>query len=246
MSKIINTGLPSNTTQDAQLAIGQQIEVLHNQLTGLMTKVNDHINLRFQQFEEKLSNSSANNESINPIPSQAYPITESVATRVIDEYRDRENHQLNIIIHKVPESVATESAARIAHNTKYVTDIANIIDAGPVEILNITCLGKKLDDKPRLLKVQLRTLQQKHRILLYAKKLRETSGTFQRVYVTPDLSLNERQENKRLHDELFQRKNAGEKDLIIRRGKIVKKITTVEPKSSSAPAMDTTQSVANI
>ena len=166
MSKIINTGLPSNTTQDAQLAIGQQIEVLHNQLTGLMTKVNDHINFCFQQLEEKLSNSSANNESINPIPSQTSPITESVATRVIDEYRDRENHQLNIIIHKVPESVATESAARIAHNTKYVTDIANIIDAGPVEILNITCLGKKLDEKPRLLKVQLSNLQQKCRILL--------------------------------------------------------------------------------
>ena len=68
VSKIINTGLPSNTTQDAQLAIGQQIEVLHNQLTGLMTKVNDHINFHFQQLEEKLSNSSANNESINPIP----------------------------------------------------------------------------------------------------------------------------------------------------------------------------------
>ena len=30
VSKIINTGLPSNTTQHAQLAIGQQIEVLHN------------------------------------------------------------------------------------------------------------------------------------------------------------------------------------------------------------------------
>ena len=130
VSKIINTGLPSNTTQDAQLAIGQQIEVLHNQLTGLMTKINDHINLHFQQLEEKLSNSSANNESINPIASQASPITESVATRVIDEYRDRENRKLNIIIHKVPESVATESAARIAHNIKYVTDIANIIDAG--------------------------------------------------------------------------------------------------------------------
>ena len=28
VSKAINTGLPSNTTQDAQLAIGQQIEVL--------------------------------------------------------------------------------------------------------------------------------------------------------------------------------------------------------------------------
>ena len=86
----------------------------------------------------------------------------------IDEYRDRENRKLNIIVHNVPESVATESAARIAHdNTNYVTDIANIID---VEILNITSLDKKLDDKPRILKVQLSNLQQKHSILLYMLK----------------------------------------------------------------------------
>ena len=48
-----------------------------------MTKVNDDINFHFQQLEEKLSNSSANSDSINPIPSQASPITESVATLVI-------------------------------------------------------------------------------------------------------------------------------------------------------------------
>ena len=98
-----------------------------------MTKVNDHINFRLQQLEEKQSNSSANNESINAIPSQASPITESVATRVNDEYRDRENCKLNIIVHQVPESVATESAARIAHDTKYVTDIVNTIDTGPLK-----------------------------------------------------------------------------------------------------------------
>ena len=75
--------------------------------------------------------------------------------------------------------------------------------------------------------------------------MRETSGTFQKVYVTPDLSLNERQENKRLRDELFQRKKDGKKDLIIRRGKIVKKITSAEPAPTCAPAMDTTQSAAD-
>ena len=66
--------------QDVQLAISHQTEVLQNYLTGLMTKVNDHINFRFQQLEEKLSNSSGNSESVDPIPSQASPITESVAT----------------------------------------------------------------------------------------------------------------------------------------------------------------------
>ena len=64
-----------------------------------------------------------------------------MATRVIDEYRDRENRKLNIIVHHVPESVATSSAVRIAHDAKYVTDIANIIDAGPVKILNTSYMS---------------------------------------------------------------------------------------------------------
>ena len=80
-----------------------------------------------------------------------------------------------------------------------------------------------------ILKVKLSNLHQKCRILLCVKKLTETSGAFQKVYVIPDLSLNERQDNKHLCDKLFQRKNAGEKDLIIQRGKFVKKITTVKP-----------------
>ena len=122
---------------------------------------------------------------------------------------------MNIIVHKVPESVATESAACIAN--MLLTLLTCITYPGSLEVLNITHLDKKLDNKPRLLKVHL---HQKRRILLCVKKLTEMSDTFQKVYITPDLSLNERKENKRLCDELFQHKNAGEKDLIIQRGKL--------------------------
>ena len=46
---------------------------------------------------------------------------------------------------------------------------ANTIGAGPVEVINITHLGKKLDYKPRLMKVQITNLQQKRRMLFNAK-----------------------------------------------------------------------------
>ena len=77
MSKIINTGLPSNTMQDAQLAIGQQIEVLHNQLTGLMTKFNDHINFCFQQLENVYNYSGLENHM-----SLASPTTNAIAMQL--------------------------------------------------------------------------------------------------------------------------------------------------------------------
>ena len=37
----------------------QQFETLQSQLTGLMTKVNDYINVRFQQLEEKFTTGPA-------------------------------------------------------------------------------------------------------------------------------------------------------------------------------------------
>ena len=49
--------------------------------------------------------------------------------------------------------------------------------------------------------------------------------------------MNERQENKRLGDELLQHKKDGEKDLMIRRGKIIRKVDRTPPSAD----MDTTQ-----
>lgn len=43
------------------------------------------------------------------------------------------------------------------------------------------------------------------------------------VFITPDLSLQERKVQRDLRSELKRRKDAGESDLIIRRGQIVKK-----------------------
>ena len=47
----------------------------------------------------------------------------------------------------------------ISHDTKAVSDIAKSIDAGPVEIVNITRLGKKLDSRPRLMNYESSTQQ---------------------------------------------------------------------------------------
>ena len=76
VSKAINArqSTSSSTTQNPQIAIGQQIEALQSQLTGLMTKVNDHINACFQQLEEKLTTSSVPAEStISIMTKQDFP-----------------------------------------------------------------------------------------------------------------------------------------------------------------------------
>jgi len=46
---------------------------------------------------------------------------------------------------------------------------------------------------------------------------------FQKVYLSPDLTPQERKENRELLMELKRRREEGEKDIMIRRGRIVKK-----------------------
>ena len=96
-----------------------------------------------------------------------------------------------------------------------------------VSIKNIVRLGKKEEDRTRLLKVTLESVKNKREILMKAKKLREAER-WERVFVTPDLTPKERQQNKELREELKQRTKDGEEGLVIRRGKIVKLQTSQE------------------
>ena len=82
-------------------------------------------------------------------------------------------------------------------------------------------LGKREEEKTRLLRVTVESVKVKRSILQKAKKLRE-SEKWKSVFITPDLSPKERKRNKELRDELKRRTDEGEEDLVIRRGKIVK------------------------
>ena len=60
----------------------------------------------------------------------------------------------------------------------------------------------------------------KRSILKQATKLRNNSN-WNKVFISPDLTPKEREINKKLREELRNRKQAGEKNMTIRYGKIV-------------------------
>ena len=78
----------------------------------------------------------------------------------------------------------------------------------------------QLVNKPRLLRVEIGDLAAKREILRNATKLR-ASSKWSNVYVSPDLTLKEREQSKQLREELRARKASGEKDLYIKFGRIV-------------------------
>ena len=90
-----------------------------------------------------------------------------------------------------------------------------------LSIKTIVRLGKKEEGRTRLLKVALESVKRKREILTKAKKLREAER-WKKVFVTPDLTPKERQQNKVLREELKRRTEEGEECLVIRRGKITR------------------------
>ena len=96
------------------------------------------------------------------------------------------------------------------------------------EVRNPIRLGRKpsQDDgnrvRPRLLKVTVDGERVKKQILTKAKQLKTTDfKEWNNIYITPDLTFKERQQNRKLRSELNTRRENGENNLIIRNGRIV-------------------------
>ena len=127
------------------------------------------------------------------------------------------------------ESTAVESSVRISHDTKSVTDIAKSIDAGPFEIVNITCLGKKLDGQPRLMKVQLSKSVECYQM---PKKLRANSRKFMQHQICHWMK--DKKTSVYVMN-YFNTKKDDEKDHIIWRRKIVRKVDFTPPSADMIP-----------
>ena len=94
-------------------------------------------------------------------------------------------------------------------------------------------VGKSTPEKPRLLIVGLENAEVKIEVLKMASQLRETEK-WHDIYITPDLTWKEREEGRRLREELRRRTSAGEPNLVIRRGRIISRVGRVDVQHRSS------------
>ena len=79
--------------------------------------------------------------------------------------------------------------------------------------------------RPRLLRITVKSEQTKSSIMKNAYKLNKGEiDKNEKVYFNHDLTAKEREAEKLLRDELRERREKGEQDLVIRNGKIVKRM----------------------
>ena len=93
-----------------------------------------------------------------------------------------------------------------------------------VKITKAIRLGRKSGDKSRLLLVTLESAEDRRDILRLAKTLRR-SATRSNVYIHPDETQKEREISRDLRAALKARRDAGENNIVILNGTIIKVAT---------------------
>lgn len=143
------------------------------------------------------------------------------------EGQEREKRKKNLIITNVKESSKANPTERKEDDLDSAKNLLQqITDISEDEILEPTRLGSVGGNRPRLLRVTLKTEERKKEILRMAPKSKINQGKTEnrkKHFINADYTPKEREENYKLRMEKKQRTDRGEEDLIIRNGKIVKK-----------------------
>ena len=198
------------------------------------SKVSDQLSNQIKEIVHKPIEQQL--KSLEKAIKQSNVITADTASKVVDEYRDMERRKWNLIVFNVPEPKSTESSQR---KVEFFNSLIDHIGIDPVDVTNVVRLGAKTSDKLRPLRVQLNNLGHRRSVLANAKKLRNSSSDiFKRIYINPDLSVKERQAQKKLRSELARRKENGETDIFIRRGRIMKPLNSDHSQGSTSELMD--------
>ena len=196
-------------------------------LMGKIVRLENHRDKTEQEIKD-ITKRIENLESTSQTQATNAGLQENMAAKIteeIEEYREREMRKCNLILHNIPESAKDSAEERRQEDRNMIIKIQQEIHAAELKIESLTRLGEKPQgNKPRMVKVKVENVPQKRSMLQNAKKLRNaTDEDMKKIYVTPDLSKRAREKNKQLREELNRRKEAGEEDLMIKNGRVVKR-----------------------
>ena len=189
-----------------------RLEAMIQDLSKLVVKLTDKID----KMEEGQSLERKIEETVEKKLSEA-----------LDERVEREKRKQNIILVNVPESSKESPEDRKKEDVNAAKDLFKKVcpnTAAEIGVTEPVRIGKPEAGKRRLLRVKINSEEAKQEIVRQAYILnRDVKNPKDRIYINPDFTPTERKQQKELRDELRRRREEGERDIVIRNGKIVKK-----------------------
>ena len=203
---------------DNQRAPSTQLKAFETKLISLDTKLENYDSKVEDIVENKISHKFG--EEAKQLKSE---IIDEVR-ELVSERHEREIRECNLILFNVTESTSTDKSECHHEEIQKFTELCEELGVTTYTANKIFRIGKKSSDKPRPLKVVLANKNESKTILAAAKNLQKsTNEDIKAISIAPDYTPAQMKERKKLQQELEQRKESGEDDLIIRNLKIVKK-----------------------
>ena len=194
------------------------------------SKISDMEKMVVEQIKEQQNRTEValkeQNDVVREMPKYSEVLKKSVheLKEIVKTKEDKEHREKNILIHNIPECQSADPEVRknYDHATFYniVSALYEDSEATDMEVVSVVRLGKKQEPaekaKPRLMMVKLKNKEGVNKLIKRRTQLRNVG--FSNTYLTRDLSAEERQEQKKLREELNRK---GKEAYKIFRGRIV-------------------------
>ena len=160
-----------------------------------------------------------------------------------EETKEQESRENNIIIYNLPESHDSDEEAALTSDTSQVSDLFTSIGSDLTgqklgdSMSGLRRLGKRSEGKHRPIKISFKDSSHKFTVLRRARNLKGSSK-FAKIGIAEDKTLQQREIERKLREELKRRRGNGE-NVIIFKGAIVEKRKETNH-CSDAPASSST------
>ena len=139
-----------------------------------------------------------------------------------------EKRRTNLIIYEIAESISPDSGERKRDDEHKVRSIFRKLQVQEPDVKSASRLGKKQKGNVRPVKVVFSSESNKKVIMnrvqsLRISKQKEDAEVLKDIHIAPDMTQRQREERRGLMKELVNREQEGEKDLVIRNGRLIQK-----------------------
>ncbi len=221
--------LINKAKEDIVKQINPQILKVLNALDSLSAKI-DHVEMRLADLTER---TNMNEERIGLIVTRLHELERKQELRdkgnvdfeeVAEESYQRSLRAENIIISGICEPREGLLEERQQQDAMFCRELFRALDPS-VEPKAVVRLGRTGNVKPRLIKVTCNSVKDKFSILRRSKELR-SHPKFSKIFLSPDRTRRQQAEDKILREDLKRRREDGETELIIYKGRIMNRYET--------------------
>ncbi len=213
-------------------------QVLEGKVDKLEEKIEKKADLEeMKQIENRVTTLEARISTIQENPENPQPSTSSGQGNqddVIKEIKDQEERKKNVLFFNLPESKASDVNDRAKHDKEEVKEISKICQATikKDEMIKAKRLGKKSNDKPRPLLIELVSDEKKRALFQNLSKLQHAPDKYKSVSVQNDLTPKQRENEKKLREEAKKKEveASGEAKFKVRGPPWARRIIKIEAK----------------